>query len=217
MARTTSERATPYRWSAVENTLFLLAGAHVGKNSVNVELGNGVLAFVAQEEVAGAAAVHKSVLGQAACAGSVFENVEGGFLICVAIGVIEAHAMTGQVLQGGLAKMVRENVTWRLARGCVAAPAFSLIPSVTSAGSIDVDGNQTDVPAVQLGANAVHSLTALGEGNVFVFWNQQGSVEVLGLKGGHDSPGDFPVVGPLEETAVRGALSCSFPAVSVVD
>ena len=125
--------------------------------------------------------------------------------------------MTGQVLQGGLAKMVRENVTWRLARGCVAAPAFSLIPSVTSAGSIDVDGNQTDVPAVQLGANAVHSLTALGEGNVFVFWNQQGSVEVLGLKGGHDSPGDFPVVGPFEETAIRGALSCSFPAVSVVD
>jgi hypothetical protein len=41
---------------AVENTLFLLAGAHVGKNSVNVELGNGVLAFVAQDEVAGAAA-----------------------------------------------------------------------------------------------------------------------------------------------------------------
>ena len=32
---------------AVENTLFLLAGAHVGKNSVNVELGDGVLAFVA--------------------------------------------------------------------------------------------------------------------------------------------------------------------------
>lgn len=214
---TSPERATPYRWPAAEVTLALFAGAHVGKDSVNMELGNGVLAFDAQEEVAGAAAVHKSVLGQAACAGRVLENVEGGFLIRVAVHVIEAHPMSGQVLQGGLAKMVRKNIAWRLARGCVAAPAFSLIPSVTSAGSIDVDGNQADVPAVQFGANTVDSAAALGQRNVFVFRNQEGSVEVLGLKGGHDSPGNFPVVGPFEETAVRGALSCSFPAVSVVN
>ena len=138
---TSPERATPYHWPAAEVTLALFAGAHVGKDSVNMELGNGVLAFDAQEDVAGAAAVDKSVLGQAACAGRVLENVEGGFLIRVAVRVIEAHPMSGQVLQGGLAKMVRKNIAWRLARGCVAAPAFSLIPSVTSAGSIDVDGN----------------------------------------------------------------------------
>ena len=182
-----------------------------------MELGNGRLSFVAQEKVAGAAAVHKSVLGQAACADCVFENVEGCFLICVAVGVIEAHAMTGQVLQGGLAEMVRENVALRLARGCVAAPALSFIPFVTSAGSVHVDGDHADVPAAQFGANAVDSATALSQRNVFIFRNQQGSVEVLGLKGGHDSPGNFPVVGPFEETAVRGALSCSFPAVSVVN
>lgn len=104
---TSPERATPYRWTAVEYTLFLFAGAHVGENSVNVELGDGVLTFVAQEEVAGPAAVHKSVLSQAACAGRVFENVEGGFLICVAVGVIEAHAMTGQVLQVGTSKIAK--------------------------------------------------------------------------------------------------------------
>ena len=142
------------------------------------------------------------------------ENIEGCFLICVAVGVIEAHAMTGQVLQGGLAKMVRENVAWRLARGCVAAPALRFIPSVSSAGSIDVDGNQADVPAAQFGANAVDSAAALGQRNVFVFRNQEGRVEVLGLKGGHDSPGNFPVVGPLEETAVRRPSGERFPAVS---
>ena len=80
-----------------------------------------------------------------------------------------------------------------------------------------MDGDQADVPAAQFGANAAHSLAALGQRNVLVFRNQKGSVEVLGLKGGHDSPGDFPVVGPFEEAAVRRALSCSFPAVSVVD
>ena len=215
--RTSPERATPYRWPAVEFTLTLFAGAHVGKNSVNVELGNGVLAFVAQEEVAGPAAVHKSVLGQASRAGCMLENVEGCFLICVAVGVIEAHAMTGQVMECGLAKMVCEDVALRLARGCVAAPALSFIPSVTAAGSVHVNGNQADVSAAQFGANAAHSLAALGQRNVIVFRNQQGSVEILGLKGGHDSPGDFPVVGPFEETAVRRALSCSFPAVSVVN
>ena len=46
---TSPERATPCRWPAVEVALTLFAGAHVGKNSVNVELGDGVLAFVAQD------------------------------------------------------------------------------------------------------------------------------------------------------------------------
>ena len=60
--RTSPERATPYRWPAVEFPLILFAGAHVGNNSVDVQLGDGVFAFVAHEEVAGPAAVHKSVL-----------------------------------------------------------------------------------------------------------------------------------------------------------
>ena len=80
-----------------------------------------------------------------------------------------------------------------------------------------MDGNEANVPASQLGANAVDSLAALGERNVFVFRDQQGSVEVFGLEGGHNTAGDFAVVRPFKETAVRGALSCSFLAVSVVD
>ena len=91
------------------------------------------------------------------------------------------------------------------------------VPFVSSAGSVHVDGNEANVPASQLGANAVDSLAALGERNVFVFRDQQGSVEVFGLEGGHNKAGDFAVVRPFKETAVRGALSCSFLAVSVVD
>ena len=91
------------------------------------------------------------------------------------------------------------------------------VPFVSSAGSVHVDGNEANVPASQLGANAVDSLAALGERNVFVFRDQQGSVEVFGLEGGHNTAGDFAVVRPFKETAVRGALSCSFLAVSVVD
>ena len=38
-----------------------------------------------------------------------------------------------------------------------------------------------------------------------------------GLELCYHPPGNFPVVGPFKETAVRRALSCSFPAVSVVN
>ena len=214
---TSPEHATPYRWPAVEVTLTLFAGVHVGKNSVNVELGDGVLAFVAQEEVAGPAAIHKSVLGQAACAGRVFENVEGCFLICVAVGVIEAHAMTGQVLQSGLAKIIRKDVSGSLARGSVAAPTIGIVPLVATAGGIHVDADETDVPVAQLRAMAVDPAAALGERNIFVFRNQELGIEPERGEGGHNTPGDFPVERPLEETAVRRVLSCSFPAVSVVN
>ena len=93
---TSPERATPYRWPAVEVTLILFAGANVGKNSVNVELGDGVLAFVAQEEVAALDAIHKTVLSQTACAGRMTEDVERGFLIRVSVRVVEAHPVARQ-------------------------------------------------------------------------------------------------------------------------
>ena len=124
--------------------------------------------------------------------------------------------MTGQDSQGGGTETVGQFVALRLAFARVTAPAGCIVPFVSAAGSVHVDGNETDVPAAQLGANAVDSLAALGQRDVFVFWDQQGSVEVFGLEGGHNTAGDFTVVGPFKETAVRRALSCSFPAVSVV-
>ena len=76
-----------------------------------MKLGDGCLSFVAQEEVAGMVAVHKSVLGERCGTGSVAEDVESSFLIRVAVRVIEAHPMAGQVLQGGLTKMVGQQIS----------------------------------------------------------------------------------------------------------
>ena len=145
------------------------------------------------------------------------EDGEVGFLVRISVAVIEAHPMTGQNLEGCGTKAVGQLVSLRLSFARIAAPAGCIVPFVASTGSVHVDGNETDIPAAQLGANAVDSAAALGERNVFVFRNQQGSVEVFGLEGGHNTAGNFPVVGPFKETAVRRALSCSFPAVSVVD
>ena len=90
-------------------------------------------------------------------------------------------------------------------------------PFVAPSGSIDVDGGQADVPAAQFGANAVHPPAALIERNVFLFRNQLGSIVMLSLEFGHHTPSDFTRVRPFKETAVRASLSCSFPAVPIVD
>ncbi len=145
------------------------------------------------------------------------EDGEVCFLVRISVGIIESHPMTGQDLKGGSAKAVGQFVSFRLAFVRVAAPARSIVPFVSSASCIHVDGNQADVPAAHLGANAVDSFTAFGEWDIFVFWNQRGRVEAPALEFIIDTAGDFARVGPFKETAVRRALSCSFPAVSVVD
>ena len=176
-----------------------------------------MLPFIAQKEVAAPDAIHKSILGKTTCTGSMTEDVKNRFLIRVSVRVIKAHPMSGQVLQGGLAKMVGESISGSLARGSVAAPTLSIVPFVAVASCIDVDGYQADVALAQLQAKPVDSTAAFIKRNVFILRNQQFCIETEGGEGGHNTAGDFAVVGPFKETAVRGALSCSFPAVSVVN
>ena len=145
------------------------------------------------------------------------EDSEVGLLVRITVAVIEAHPMTVEDSGSCLAETIGQFVSFRLAFARVAAPASRFVPFVASACCIHVDGNQADVPAAQLGANAVDSAAAFGERDVFVFRNQQGRVEAAPLEFCVYTPGDFPVVRPFKETAVRRALSCSVPAVSVVD
>ena len=190
---------------------------HIFLNALDVEVDNRLLSFIAKKEIAAADAIHESILGKTACTGGVAEDIKCCFLIRVSVHVIEAHLMTGQVLQGGLAKIICENITSSLTRGSVAAPALRIVPFVTVPGSVHVDGNQADVALAQLQAKPVDSPAALIKGNVFVFRNQEFRIKTEGGKGGHNSAGDFAVVRPFKETAVRGSLSCSFLAVSVVN
>ena len=84
----------------------ILLGAltqHIFIDALDMEVNNRLLSFIAKKEVAAADAIHKSVLGKTACTGGVAEDVKCCFLIRVSVRVIEAHPMTGQVLQGGLA------------------------------------------------------------------------------------------------------------------
>ena len=131
-----------------------------------------MLAFVGEQEFQRFFAVHEAVLRQAGGAGGFVEDGEVCFLVRISVAVIEAHPMTGQDLQGCGTETVGQFVSFRLALACVAAPAGGIVPFVASAGGVYVDRNETDVPAAQLGANAVDSLAALGQRDVFVFRDQ---------------------------------------------
>ena len=91
-----------------------------------MEFGDGVLSFVAQKKIAGAVAVHKSVFTQTSRTGRVVEDVEGRFLVRIAVRVIEAHPMPEQVVKSSPAQMIGQHVSGGLPRRCVAAPAFGL-------------------------------------------------------------------------------------------
>lgn len=182
-----------------------------------MKVDNCRLAFVAQQEVTALDAVHKAVLGKAACAGRMAEDVEGRFLVRISVGIVEAHPVPWQVVKSSPAQMVGQNVSGGLPRRGVAAPAFGIIPSVAPAGGVHVNGYQTDVHLAQLGADAVDPPAALFERDVFVFRNKQISIKVETPETRHDTGGDFAVVGPLEDTAVGRTLPCCVPAVSVVN
>ena len=161
--------------------------------------------------------IHETVLRHTCCTGSFAEDSEVCFLVRITVAVIEAHFVAVEDSRCGLAETIGQLVSFRLAFAREAAPASRFVPFVASAGSIHVDGDQTDVSAAQLGANAVDSAAALGERDVFVFRNQQGRVVATALEFIIDTAGDFARVGPFKETAVGASLSCSFPAVPIVD
>lgn len=189
----------------------------VGLNSFNVQLDNGRLSFVAQQKFQGFFAVHEAVLGQAGRTCGLAEDGEICFLVRIVVAVVEAHLVAVEDSCCSLAETVGKFVSLRLAIARVAAPARGIVPFVATAGGVHVDGNETDVPAAQLGANAVDSAAALGERNVFGFWDQQGREVAPLLEFCVHTAGNLSIVRPFKETAVRGTLSCSFLAVSVVD
>ena len=163
-------RSRPRRMSG--NVSVGAATLGIGLNSFNVQLDNGGFSFVAQKEIPALYTIHETVLRQACCAGSLAEDGEICFLVRIVVAVIKAHLMAVEDSRCSLAETIGKFVAFRLTFARVAAPAGGIVPFVSSAGSVHVDGNETDVPAAQLGANAVDSLAALGQRNVFVFRNQ---------------------------------------------
>ena len=154
--RTRPERASAYVAVCQESVFFMLATPDVGDNSFNVQLLDGFFPFCAQQEVAVGLRVLEKIFRQDGRAHCVVEDIESRFKVRITIGIIRAQAMSGQPDLGRFAQARGQIVRERLAPGSVAAPAAGIHPFVAASRSVHVDAHQADIPAAQLGANAVH-------------------------------------------------------------
>ena len=93
-----------------------------------MESGDGFLAGFGLQVSQGDFAVHKSVLGQDACCICVLEDVEGGFQVGVAVGVVGAEFVAGEVLSGGFVQAGGQLVGEAVAVVGIATPAGGVMP-----------------------------------------------------------------------------------------
>ena len=182
-----------------------------------MEVNKGLLAFFAEEEGTVLVVVHEEVFGEDGGAAGVAEEVEGGFLVGVAVGVVGAEAHAGEVGLGGGVEGGGEGIGTGGAGSGVGAPAAGGEPAVAVAGGVAVDGDEEDVVFAQLAAPLVHAAAALGQGDVVFLGYQEGGVVPPGLEGGDDAAGKEPVLGVFQETAVGAPLALGVDAVAVVD
>ncbi len=186
-------------------------------DAINMEVNKGLLAFFAEEEVTVLVVVHEEVFGEDGGADGVAEEVEGGFLVGVAVGVVGAEAHAGEVGLGGGVEGGGEGIGPGVATGGVGAPAAGGEPAVASAGGVAVDGDEEDVVFAQLAAPLVHAAAALGQGDVRFLRHQERGVQAPGGEGVHDAPGDDAVFEVFQEAAVGTPLALGVDAVAVVD
>ena len=66
-----------------------------------MEVNEGLLAFGAEEEGAVGGVVHEEIFGEDGGAAGVAEEGEAGFQVGVAVGVVRADAVAGEVDPGG--------------------------------------------------------------------------------------------------------------------
>ena len=145
------------------------------------------------------------------------EEVEVFLEVGVAVGVVRADAVAGEVDLGGVVEGGGEGIGPGVSTGGVGAPAAGGEPAVAPAGGVAVDGDEEDVVFAQLAAPLVHAAAALGQGDVRFLRHQERGVQAPGLKGGDDAPGDDAVFAVFQETAVGAPLAFGVDAVAVVD
>lgn len=131
---------------------------------------DGFLAFVGFQEGEAEGGIHKSVFGKYAGGVSVLEDVEGGFLVVVSVGVVGAEFVAGEVLSGGFVQAGGQFVGEAVAVVGVGTPAGGIQPFPAVTGGIDVDTDHKCVVnwAANLTGNLIYTAGTLLQGDVFV-------------------------------------------------
>ena len=182
-----------------------------------MEVNKGLLAFFAEEEVTVLVIVHEEVFGEDGGAAGMAEEVEGGFLVGVAVGEVGAETHAGEVGLGGIVEGGGEGIGIGGTGGGVGAPAAGGEPAVAVAGGVAVDGDEDDVVFAQLSAPLVYAAAALGQGDVRFLGHKEGGVQAPGGEGVHDAPGDDAVFEVFQQAAVGRTLAPRLGSVAIVD
>ena len=182
-----------------------------------MEVNEGLLAFLAEEEGAVGVVVHEEVFGEDGGAAGVAKEVEVFLEVGVGVGVVGAKAVAGEVGLGGGVEGGGEGIGPGVSTGGVGAPATGGEPAVASAGGVTVDGDEEDVVFAQLAAPLVHVAAALRQGDVRFLGHQEQGVQAPGGEGVYDAPGDDAVFEIFQEAAVGRPLAPRLGPVAIVD
>ena len=110
-----------------------------------------------------------------------------------------------------------EGIGLGVATGGVGAPAGGVVPAVSAAGGVGVDGDDDDVVLAEPAAPGIDAAAALGQGDVRFLRDKELGVEAEGEEAVHDAGGDEAVPGVFPEHPVGRALARRLDAVAVVD
>lgn len=139
----------------------------IGDDAVDMQVDNGLASCGRQQEPTILLVVHEQILGQNRRAKRMLQQIERRLNIRVAVGIVHAELVAGEVILGGDVEEAGDVVGFRVAGEGVSAPAAGVHPLRTVAGCIDVDGDENGVGyAVDVG-NPVDTVYAFLEGDIF--------------------------------------------------
>lgn len=151
---------------------------NVSADAVDVEIDNGGLATLGEEEGAVAVRIHKEILDQNARGQSVAQDVEFGFKVRVTVGVVGDETLAGQVESGSIIQAGGQFISFGVAASGVCGPAGDIVPAVAHTGGVAVNGNEYDIVFTHGMAEGVDTAATLRQGYVFLFWNKKPGIVV---------------------------------------
>ena len=125
--------------------------------------------------------------------------------------------LVGDVDLGGVVEAGGEALGRSVFGRGVGAPAGGVIPPITFAGSVAMDGDEDDIFFAEGVAEAVDAVAVLEKADIVVSRYQEFGVEALGLEGGDYAAVKKPVFGVFQEASIGAPLSLGVHSVAVVN
>ena len=182
-----------------------------------MQVDDGLAPFGRQQESAILLVVHEQILSENSRAKRVLEDEERGLNIRVAVGIVRADLLPGQVLLRSQVQTVGNVVRLRVPRKSIGTPAAGIHPLGAIPGRIDVDGKEQGFGYTVLAGNPVDPVHTLLQRDILQLGDDDLCIVPPENKPLGDGVGDFAVVAPLHQGAVGRGFTFGVDAVASVD